>query len=882
MTMFLNTIKCKSALWITLFLCLSFTGMVYGQGDDPCTAAAIVPEAGATCVPATLYSLAGLTSTVVANAPLPGCASYAEGTTEDGWFTFTTGAAQDIFITSTAGTITDGGMALYSGAACGALTLVECDDDDGAGNMPQIARTNQAAGTYYIRFWDFSDGTGTFNLCVSINAPTLPPANDDCANAIAIAAIPVDATCVTTSVSTVAATGAADATCTGTEDDDVWHTFTVPMGFTSILYSNTDVSGSTDRVHQLFDACAGTSLGCFDNETGAFTGLTGGTTYVLRTYTWGAGASTTFDLCLRVPPPPPANDDCANAIALGTLTTSCTNATVNTESATGAADATCTGTEDDDVWYTFTVPMGSTSVLYNNTNISGSTDRVLQLFDACAGTSLGCFDNETGTFPGLTGGTTYTLRVYTWGAAAVTNFTLCLQVPPPPPANDECVGAIAFGAIPVDGSCSTQTVNTAGATGAADATCAGTEDDDVWYTFTVPMGFTSILYSTTNISGSTDRAFQLFDACAGTSLGCFAPESGTFPALTGGTTYVLRVYTSSAAVVSNFDLCLNVPPPPPVNDACAGAILLPITTACTPTAGTTQGATDNNEVNECETGTENSVWFRFLANITTATVQVTGSPTFDAVVAVFDACGGALAGVPASTCTDVTFGGETETVTLTGLTIGTTYFIQVHDWQGDVLAASTFQICVFDAGALPLELKSFTGQVQTKTNLLSWETLTEKNVQSHIVERSIDGTRWSEVGSVASQGDSQVSVKYTFEDRAPLAKAYYRLRSVDFDGKESRSNSILLTRKSDSFGITSVYPSPTNGNVTVQFNATAEEKVTIRVMDMTGRLVLEQYNEAVKDINELPITLTGLQAGVYSVTVSNSTSISAPVRFVKQ
>lgn len=752
MTMFLNTIKCKSALWITLFLCLSFTGMVYGQGDDPCTAAAIVPEAGATCVPATLYSLAGLTSTVVANAPLPGCASYAEGTTEDGWFTFTTGAAQDIFITSTAGTITDGGMALYSGAACGALTLVECDDDDGAGNMPQIARTNQAAGTYYIRFWDFSDGTGTFNLCVSINAPTLPP----------------------------------------------------------------------------------------------------------------------------------ANDDCAGAIAIGTLGIACTNTNVNTLAATGAADATCTGTEDDDVWYTFTVPMGSTSVLYNNTNISGSTDRVLQLFDACAGTSLGCFDNETGTFPGLTGGTTYTLRVYTWGAAAVTNFTLCLQVPPPPPANDDCVGAIAFGAIPVDGSCSTQTVNTAGATGVADATCTGTEDDDVWYTFTVPMGFTSILYSTTNISGSTDRAFQLFDACAGTSLGCFAPESGTFPALTGGTTYVLRVYTSSAAVVSNFDLCLNVPPPPPVNDACAGAILLPITTACTPTAGTTQGATDNNEVNECETGTENSVWFRFLANITTATVQVTGSPTFDAVVAVFDACGGALAGVPASTCTDVTFGGETETVTLTGLTIGTTYFIQVHDWQGDVLAASTFQICVFDAGALPLELKSFTGQVQTKTNLLSWETLTEKNVQSHIVERSIDGTRWSEVGSVASQGDSQVSVKYTFEDRAPLAKAYYRLRSVDFDGKESRSNSILLTRKSDSFGITSVYPSPTNGNVTVQFNATSEEKVTIRVMDMTGRLVLEQYNEAVKDINELPIVLTGLQAGVYSVTVSNSTGASTPVRFVKQ
>ncbi len=183
---------------------------------------------------------------------------------------------------------------------------------------------------------------------------------------------------------------------------------------------------------------------------------------------------------------------------------------------------------------------------------------------------------------------------------------------------------------------------------------------------------------------------------------------------------------------------------------------------------------------------------------------------------------------------------------------------------------------------LPLELKSFTGQIQATTNMLRWETLTEKNVQSHIVERSIDGNRWSEVGRVAGKGDSQVAVKYSLEDRAPLAKAYYRLRSVDFDGKENLSNSIVLNRKGDQFGITSVFPSPAVDRVTVQFNATKDEKVTVSVTDMTGRLVMQQITEAVKDINELPITLTGLQAGVYSVTVSNSTGASAPVRFVKQ
>ncbi len=183
---------------------------------------------------------------------------------------------------------------------------------------------------------------------------------------------------------------------------------------------------------------------------------------------------------------------------------------------------------------------------------------------------------------------------------------------------------------------------------------------------------------------------------------------------------------------------------------------------------------------------------------------------------------------------------------------------------------------------LPLALTSFRGEVLEHTNMLRWETATEKNVQNHIVERSADGANWIVIGSKAGQLNSSISTKYLLEDRAPLAKAYYRLRSVDVDGKEYPSNNILLVRNNEHFGITSVYPSPTTSNVTVQFSATTEEKVTVRVMDMTGRLVMEQYTESAKDANKLLLTLNGLQSGVYSVTVSNSTTVSTPVRFVKQ
>lgn len=188
----------------------------------------------------------------------------------------------------------------------------------------------------------------------------------------------------------------------------------------------------------------------------------------------------------------------------------------------------------------------------------------------------------------------------------------------------------------------------------------------------------------------------------------------------------------------------------------------------------------------------------------------------------------------------------------------------------------------FSGVALPLALTSFTGQVKGAVNILRWETAMEQDIQYHVVERSIDGAKWEEIGRKNGQANSSVATRYSLEDRSPLAKAYYRLRSVDFDGKENRSSAFPLTRVEDRFGISSVFPSPADDNITVQFRSKQEELVTARVLDATGRLVLKQTTAAIKDINELRLALSGLQPGIYMVTVGSEVEISAPVRFVKQ
>jgi len=122
------------------------------------------------------------------NPPAPGCASFLGG---DVWYAVTVPASGSITVetgndTTAGSTITDTGMALYSGT-CTALTLVECDDDDSAdGNFSKIALTGRTAGEIlYINAWEYSnDAFGTFK--VSAYDASLSASSFDIANFFAL------------------------------------------------------------------------------------------------------------------------------------------------------------------------------------------------------------------------------------------------------------------------------------------------------------------------------------------------------------------------------------------------------------------------------------------------------------------------------------------------------------------------------------------------------------------------------------------------------------------------------------------------------------------------------------------------------------------------
>ncbi|WP_298513756.1 GEVED domain-containing protein [uncultured Kordia sp.] len=193
-------------------------------------------------------------------------------------------------------------------------TSVAFNDDNGpacTGTAASIDFIPTTTGDYRIHLNRYNCAT-TNNLngdiVVTLMTP-LPPSNNDCANAIALT-VSSGATC-TTSVSgtTVNATQSLAAiTCnggTGNADDDVWYSFVATATEHDITVTTT-----IDAVIDLRSgACNGTNIDCEDSvfvggsEVLNATGLTIGTTYYVRVYSYGTGAGNegTFDICVTTP-----------------------------------------------------------------------------------------------------------------------------------------------------------------------------------------------------------------------------------------------------------------------------------------------------------------------------------------------------------------------------------------------------------------------------------------------------------------------------------------------------------------------------------------------------------------------------------------------------
>lgn len=120
---------------------------------------------------------------------------------------------------------------------------------------------------------------------------------------------------------------------------------------------------------------------------------------------------------------------------------------------------------------------------------------------------------------------------------------------------------------------------------------------------------------------------------------------------------------------------------------------------------------------------------------------------------------------------------------------------------------------------LPVEFIDVAAELTTsdRTAKLTWATAKEANNSHFEIERSVDGVNdFSVIGEVQGMGWKDTVTDYAFEDKSlPLTggNIFYRLKQVDFDGKNTYSKVFSLKVSNVQFkkGVWRAYPNPTNG-----------------------------------------------------------------------
>jgi hypothetical protein len=405
-----------------------------------------------------------------------------------------------------------------------------------------------------------------------------------------------------------------------------------------------------------------------------------------------------------------STDGCGfTAGAKWTVGASC-NPVTFTKPATYGADmspTSCNGGNYDDAFGWFAGTGNPVIIQYTP---PGGADALMHVFSGtCAApVELACSDAccsgavESVTIP-TTVGTNYIIRVQRYGANNAMNGTLCVFNAPPPPANDDPCGATALTA---GASCVYTNSTTAQATATAGVPapgCANYAGGDVWFKVVVPASGGLIMDSNTGVVTDGGMALYTAPSCSGpfTLVVCDddASANGSMPmitagGLTPGSTVYIRFWEYGNDNPGTFSICATAytPPSPPSNDNPCSATVAPVNPDmnCTSqAAGTVAGATPTGLATAPCFGTpDNDVWFRFTATNTTHYISlnnVVGNTT-DMYHAVYSGTCGSLTNI---SCSDA------DQSTLTGLTVGNTYWVRVYTYYSNSPAANTtFNLCI--------------------------------------------------------------------------------------------------------------------------------------------------------------------------------------------
>ncbi|MGB0171068.1 MAG: HYR domain-containing protein [Flavobacteriales bacterium] len=454
----------------------------------------------------------------------------------DVWFLYTPSAdgTASINTCGSPGSNDDTVIIVYDGSSCPSAGDIGLTSDDDGCVSPNFASAVDlavsASNTYLIQLGGWNGAQGDGELYIELEADPSGPSdpgltNDDCANATAVGE------------GTFAFDNTGASTDGPTDGDanmalDVWFLYTPSADGTATIHTCGSPGSNDDTVIIVYDGSSCPSAGdtglasdddgCASPNFNSTLDLevSASNTYLIQLGGWN-GVQGDGELYIELEAGPtgptgPANDDCANATAVGEGTHAFDNTGASTD---GPTDAD--GNMADDVWFLYT-PSGDGMATIHTCGSPGTLDdTVIILYDGASCPSAGdtglASDDDGCTSPNFNStldfevstSNTYLIQLGGWNGAQG-NGELYIELAPIAPDNDECANATAVGE-------GTFAFDNTGANTDGPTDGDGNMANDVWFLYTPTADGTATIHTCGSPGTLDDTVIILYDgsSCPG-------------------------------------------------------------------------------------------------------------------------------------------------------------------------------------------------------------------------------------------------------------------------------------------------------------------------------------------------------------------------------
>lgn len=189
-----------------------------------------------------------------------------------------------------------------------------------------------------------------------------------------------------------------------------------------------------------------------------------------------------------------------------------------------------------------------------------------------------------------------------------------------------------------------------------------------------------------------------------------------------------------------------------------------------------------------------------------------------------------------------------------------------------------FRVVFLDAMAaasvLPVKFTYTALKQQSKGRVnINWDVVEQQNVKYYLVERGSNGSSFRPVGEVAAKAAIAGKASYTYDDiTAVSSEKFYRITSVDIDGKLSYSKIIKINDDARLEAQMSIWPNPlTTPQLQVKISGTEKGIYAVAVSNQLGQQVHSSKLTITADTQQFSLNLgSSLAKGRYTVVVTGS------------